>query len=395
MDAIELFDIINTGETSKVQFKEKMPHSDSIAGEMIAMSNSMGGMIFFGVKDKTGDISGLTYDDIQQYSNTISNIATNNIIPGVYVTTEVVSIDNHGGKKVLVVYVDEGINKPYKNKNGSVFVKQGPDKRRVTDNAEMIRLYQGGTHLLADEMEVFDTSINDINEDKFRDFFYKEFCKSIREKGLSFEQALKAKRVLRNDKLTLAGLLFFGKAPQRFKPAFCIKSVSFFGNKISGKNYRNKPDDLTGTLPDLFEKGMDFFLNNLKYSQQGQSFNSPGILEIAKIALEELLINALVHRDYFKNAPIRLIIFDNRIEIISPGKLPNSLTVEEIKYGNPVIRNNLLVTFSQKTMPFSGLGSGIMRALDEQPNIEFENDIDGEQFIVKIPRPEEKKPDIN
>ena len=395
MNAIELFDIINTGETSKVQFKEKMPHSDSIAGEMIAMSNSMGGMIFFGVKDKTGDISGLTYDDIQQYSNTISNIATNNIIPGVYVTTEVVSIDNHGGKKVLVVYVDEGINKPYKNKNGSVFVKQGPDKRRVTDNAEMIRLYQGGTHLLADEMEVFDTSINDINEDKFRDFFYKEFCKSIREKGLSFEQALKAKRVLRNDKLTLAGLLFFGKAPQRFKPAFCIKSVSFFGNKISGKNYRNKPDDLTGTLPDLFEKGMDFFLNNLKYSQQGQSFNSPGILEIAKIALEELLINALVHRDYFKNAPIRLIIFDNRIEIISPGKLPNSLTVEEIKYGNPVIRNNLLVTFSQKTMPFSGLGSGIMRALDEQPNIEFKNDIDGEQFIVKIPRPEEKKPDIN
>lgn len=387
MNAIELLDIISTGETSKVQFKEKMPHPDSIAGEMIAMSNSMGGTILFGVKDKTGDIVGLTYEEIQQYSTSISNVATGNIIPSIYITTEVVSIDKNGGKKVLVVSVDEGINKPYKDKNGYVFVKQGPDKRRVTDNAEMIRLYQGGSHLLADEIEVFNTSTNDIDEDKFRDFFQKEFGRSIREKGLSFEQALKAKKVLRNNKLTLAGLLFFGKAPQSFKPAFCIKAVSFFGNKISGKDYRSKPNDLSGTVPDLFKKGMDFFLNNLRHSQQGQNFNRPGILEISRVALEELLINALVHRDYFKNAPIRLIIFDNRIEMISPGKLPNNLTVEDIKYGNPVIRNNQLVAFGQQTMPFSGLGSGIRRSLDEQPNIEFTNDVDGEQFVVIIPRP--------
>lgn len=63
--------------------------------------------------------------------------------------------------------------------------------------------------------------------------------------------------------------------------------------------------------------------------------------------------------------------------------------MEEIKYGNPVIRNNQLVAFSQQTMPFSGLGSGIRRSLDEQPNIEFANDADGEQFTVKIPRPAE------
>ena len=391
MNAIELLDIINTGETSMVQFKEKMPHSDSIAREMIALSNTMGGIILFGVMDKSGEVTGLTYKEIQDYSSRIANIASENIIPNIYLTTEVVSIDTNGEKKVLVVHVDEGINKPYKDKNGDVFVKQGPDKRRVTDNAEMIRLYQGGSHLLADEMEVFDTSINDIDEGVFRDFFQKEFSRSIEEMGLSFKQALKAKKVLRNDRLTLAGLLFFGKAPQTFKPAFCIKTVSFFGDKISGQDYRSKPNDLTGTVPDLFKKGMDFFVSNLKHSQQGQNFNRPGILEISKIALEELLINALVHRDYLKNAPIRLLIFDNRIEIASPGKLPNNLTVEDIKYGNPVTRNNQLVAFSQQTMPFSGLGTGIRRALDEQPDIEFTNDVDGLQFIVKIPRPEEKR----
>ncbi|NUM43014.1 MAG: ATP-dependent DNA helicase RecG, partial [Leptospiraceae bacterium] len=148
--------------------------------------------------------------------------------------------------------------------------------------------------------------------------------------------------------------------------------------------------DFTGTIPVLFEKGMDFLKSNLMFIQSGESFNSPGKLEVSSIALEELLQNALVHRDYFKNSPIRLQIFENRIEIISPGKLPNSLTVEEIKFGNPVIRNNQIVSFSIHTLPFSGLGSGIKRALSQQPNIELINDIEGEQFRVIIPRPEKQ-----
>ncbi len=185
----------------------------------------------------------------------------------------------------------------------------------------------------------------------------------------------------------MAGLLFFGKDPQNIKSAFTIKAVSYFGNDSAGNQYRSKPRDLTGTIPELFEKGLDFLNSNLNSIQSGTSFNSQGKLEISRIALEELLQNALVHRDYFKNSPIRLMVFDNRIEIISPGKLPNSLTVEDIKFGNPVIRNNQLVSFSTYTLPFSGLGSGVKRSIQEEPNIEFINDVEGEQFIVKIPRP--------
>lgn len=388
MNAIELLDIISAGETSKVQFKKEMPHPDSIVGEMIAMSNSMGGVILFGVKDKTGEIVGLSYEEIQKYSSAIGNFATENVISCIYVKTEVVSVNNNGEKKILVVYVEEGINKPYKNRNGEIFVKQGSDKRRVTDNVEILRLFQRGSHLLADEMEVYDTSVNDVDEELFRNYFKKEFGRTIEEKGLAFEQALKAKKALRNNKLTLAGLLFFGKTPQDYKPALCIKAVSFFGNSISGKNYRSKPRDFHGPVPSLFTKGIDFLETNLRSLQKDQGFNSMGILEISKIALEELLANALIHRDYLKNAPVRILIFDDRVEIISPGILPNSLTVEEIKYGNPVVRNNQMVAFGAYTLPYSGLGSGIPRALDEQPDIEFINDVGGEQFRVKIPRPE-------
>lgn len=86
------------------------------------------------------------------------------------------------------------------------------------------------------------------------------------------------------------------------------------------------------------------------------------------------------------NAPIRIMIFDNRIEIVSPGALPNSLTVENIKLGNAVVRNNLMVSYCSKLMIYRGFGSGITRALISQPNIEFVNDTEGEQFIVRIPR---------
>ncbi|MDR1022205.1 MAG: hypothetical protein LBL94_02875 [Prevotellaceae bacterium] len=249
-----------------------------------------------------------------------------------------------------------------------------------------MRLFQQSSNLLVDEMDVYDTGIDDIDGRLFADYFRKEFKMSYQEKGLAYEEALRAKRVLRNSKVSLAGLLFFGKEPQNIKPAFTIKTVSYFGNDIAGNSYRSKPVDLKGTIPELFKQGMYFLQSCLHHTQQGQNFNSVGILEISEIVLTELLQNTLIHRDYSKNAPIKLLIFDDRVEIVSPGKLPNNLTIEEIKFGNTVIRNNQIAMFATHTLPYSGLGSGIKRALKEQPNIEFINDVDGEQFIVKIPR---------
>jgi len=389
MNSIELLDILSTGETSKVQFKERITSSDKFAAEIVAMTNSLGGIILLGIRDKTGDIIGLTNNELHDYGTRIANIATENVIPVVYVTTEIVTVElEEKAKNILIVNVGEGVNKPYKvSKTLKVYVKQGDTKRQVSDNAEMLRLFQESGNLLADEMEVPNTSIADVNIEEVKKYTEKVLEKTIEETGLEITQLLKNINIIRNIRLTLGGLLFFGINPQKYKPAFCIKAVSFLGNNIEGKNYRDS-QDILGTIPKLFKKGMDFFNNNLKYTQQGQNFNSLGILEVSRTALEEVLQNALIHREYFKNAPIRLLIFDNRIELISPGKLPNSLTVENIKSGNAVVRNNLLASYCVNTMYYRGFGSGIKRALKEQPNIEFINDIDGEQFIVKIPRTE-------
>ncbi|MDR1115991.1 MAG: ATP-binding protein, partial [Tannerella sp.] len=157
MNALELLDIINSGETSRVQFKQEMD-DDKFAAEMIAMSNSKGGIILVGIEDKTGKITGLAYEQLQSYNNRLANVANDKVKPQIFIETEVVILNTDEGKKrILAVTVSEGISKPYKDKNGAIWIKQGADKRRVTDNAEIMRLFQQSSNLLVDEMDVYDT----------------------------------------------------------------------------------------------------------------------------------------------------------------------------------------------------------------------------------------------
>lgn len=191
--------------------------------------------------------------------------------------------------------------------------------------------------------------------------------------------------IVNGERLTLGGLMFFARNPQKFRPAFGIKAVCFYGNDIEGTEYRDS-QDITGTLPLMYEGALSFFKRNLHHVQNGQNFNSTGILEISQIALEELVQNALTHRDYSKNSSINLFIFDDRIEIISPGSLPNNLTIENIKMGNAVVRNNLIVSFSSKTMKYRGIGSGIRRAIKEEPGLILIDDKGNDRFVAIIKR---------
>ena len=391
MNALELLDIISTGETSKVQFKREIERNDSIAAEMIAFSNSKGGKILIGVEDKTGKLTGLSIEQIHKYNQSLANIANDMVKPQIFIITEVIGVSSEedGEKKVLIVEISEGIAKPYKDKNGAIWIKQGSDKRRLTDNNEQIRLFQQSGILYIDEMIIPQTSIDDLEFSKVEQYIKTIQKRETDERIEITEKLLNNLNIIKEGRLTLGGLLFFAKQPQKYRPAFCVKAVSFFGNSIGGTDYRSS-QDIVGAIPEIFEETMRFFTSNLHHLQAGQNFNSVGKLEISQIALEELLQNALVHRDYSKNSPVRIVIFDNRIEIVSPGSLPNSLTIENIKMGSAVVRNNLLVSYCSKLMIYRGFGSGINRALEAQPNIELINDIDGEQFKVIIPRPEKK-----
>ncbi|MBU2444346.1 MAG: putative DNA binding domain-containing protein [Bacteroidetes bacterium] len=383
MEPIEIIDIIAKGESSTVQFKERLPHPDSLAQEMAAFSNTEGGIIILGVNDKTGALNGLSFQEIQSTNRQLVDVATHKVFPPINIKTETVTAN---GQNIIVVYINEGPGKPYKDHNGIIFVKNGSDKRKVISNEELMRILQSSGNIAADEEPVANTTNNDIDIDFFKSFVQKKTGKSFDDVGQSLPQILNNMGFAKNDKLTLAGLLLFGKKPQAFKPIFSVQCIAFVGNDVAGKEYRDSEPPFEGNLSALYDKTMNFILRNLRRVQVEKSFNSLGELEIPKEALEELVVNSLIHRDYFIKSAIKVFIFDNRIEIISPGKLPNRLTIEQIKLGTSIVRNAILFSNARYLLPYIGVGSGIPRALNAYPKIDLVNDADKELFIAVIHR---------
>ena len=156
MEAIELIELIGRGEDSRTQFKQtNVTNPESLAGDLVAFSNSKGGRILIGVNDQ-GTVVGLSTDDIRRINQLISNTATNFVRPSINPETENISV---GGQLVMVVTVPEGISKPYADNNGVFWVKSGADKRRVTSREEVQRMLQSADLVHADEVPVEGTTI--------------------------------------------------------------------------------------------------------------------------------------------------------------------------------------------------------------------------------------------
>ena len=256
---------------------------------------------------------------------------------------------------MLAVLIPEGVSKPYSDKSGAFWVKLGADKRRITAREEILRMLQASHLVYADELPVNGTSAADLNKDHFGEFlrnYGQSLDEALEKGGLTIGRLLNNLGLARGESLNLAGLLMFGRKPQRFRPAFVIKAVSFFGNDPAGDLYRDS-EDIDGCIRDLHKGAMSFLNRNLRHVQGDKGFNTLGDLEISFAALEELVVNMLLHRDYFISAPWRIMIFDDRVELISPGALPNNLTVENIRSGVSVIRNPIIASFAAKSCPIA------------------------------------------
>ena len=371
---------IRLGEDSSRQFKVKLNNPAHIALEMCAMSNSLGGIIYIGVNDDC-TIEGISQDEVRKYNSWISDAASQLIRPAIYPQTRTVEVE---GKLLMLIEVSEGTSKPYQDHKGAFWVKTGSDKR-VASSQELMRFFQQNAQLSLDEL-VTSANIDTIDLAKFYTFFERTKGIKFSTLGLNLDQVLSNMNLAKEGKLTLGGLFLFGKNVQDYQPFCIIRSISFPGNEISDNSFIDKRD-CSGTLDEQFRLGMLFLKNNLSFIQVDPSFNSPGVLEIDERALEEALVNAILHRDYSKNAVIRLFIFKNRVEIISPGSLPNHLTVENILNGNSVMRNPILASFGTKILPYSGIGSGIPRILKNHPETELLDDKEGEQFTIILKRP--------
>lgn len=383
METLELIERISNGEDSFTQFKRESIPAKDLAKEFVSFLNAEGGILIFGVDD-SGEIKGLSFDEIEKLGQLIGNSAEQNVKPPFHPIVENIAI---GESKLVIVHIPKGVSKPYATSSGDYYIKSSSDKKKISQE-ELRRLFAESKRLYADEEIVHGSDITDLDTSLFYRFLEKDnvsVYEELRSGKLQLSQVLENLELSRENQLTLAGNLIFGIKPQKFSKSFYIDCCYFDGNDISVDKYISKKT-IDGNLLTMFNNSLDFLKSNLISFQDGVDFNSSSTLEIDERVLTELIVNALVHRDYYIQSSIKIFIFHDRVEIISPGKLTNSLTVEKIKNGISIHRNPILNSICKNILPYSGYGSGIKRAISINENIVFENDIEKEQFICIIPR---------
>ena len=384
MEEFELRNQILLGEDSTRQFKREPSADAKMAGEIVAFANSGGGRIFVGV-EKDGTIAGVTGAEAEKVGEDMAKVAWDSIRPPFSILSK--SIPTADGI-VVVIEIPNGASKPYCDSKGVYWVKNGPDKRRVQSPEELARLFQSGEKLYAESLVVAASTLEDFDHERFERFYetkYSETPPSRKEEGEAYQRTLENLELVDSGRVTVAGLLLFGDRRRLpvLLPDMKVDAVWFKGTERAGSEWHDQRT-ITGTLTEQFDEGMGFLKRWNSRVQGDGSFNRTGHAEVPEVVFEELLVNALIHRDYFIKDSIKMFIFDDRIEIRSPGKLPNSLTVDQIRRGVRRSRNVLLASFAPDLLNFRGIGSGIVRSLRIWPSISWVNDTESEEVVATI-----------
>ncbi len=391
MNLAELTTCIQKGETLHTEFKQWPLHPDDMAAAVVAFANTDGGRILLGVNDQ-GQVVGIDENERDRVARTVDNVAYNNIEPPATVVIETVADEQ--GRNVLVVNVPKGSQRPYRTNRGLYFVRTASGKRQAS-REELLRLFQAVKSLYYDEVPLLHSSLADI-EAQARD----DLLRMVAERGIDLE-GIEWRRILlnwhllhqSNDhlSLTIAGALFLARQPQRLLPMAHVSALRIPGDEISIEPSDQKR--IEGRMLDVLEDSLRFLHIHLPRPHRIHGLDPEWQNELPEPLLREAMVNALAHRDYTVTAPIRLLIFDDRIEIHSPGKLPNGVTLEGLPLGVHAPRNPMIYTMLLRLGLVTDAGAGIPRiirltrqATGREPDLRA----DDSEFILSLPR---RKPD--
>jgi len=383
MLASELLEVIDNGENFYIEFKEEQIKPKDLGEEIVAFANSEGGTILIGVSD---DKRILGINDIK-IEEKIMNICRNNVIPNIIPNFEIVNINC---KNVVILTIAKGLSKPYYTVDNKYYIRVGTTKR-IASREELLRLFEGNGSLHFDISPVPNTSIKDLNLDIIRDYFFKYNTFDLAEEdSKQIERILINADILKtlNDDVvcSVGGLLVFGKSPQNILPQDGVSFAHFKGNDISDELIDKKV--IEGRIQDIAEQTMVAIRNNIRVPSKINSLKREDVEIYPLIVLREAIVNCLVHRNYsIYGSKIRIFMFDDRIEFRSPGRLPNTVTVEKMKIGVSFARNPFLVKYMENMRYIDQLGRGIPMIIKNMTSIsnkEPQLKEIGEEFILTI-----------
>jgi len=322
---------IRLGEDNHWEFKEivftgnvpKSPRRDDLADELAAFANTDGGVLLCGVTD-SGDVQGMSREQMDALEQLLTEVCTDKIEPAIRPT--ILRREIEEGKPLLLVHVPQG-DTQYDSPGGSYY-RVGSSKRRMTTD-ERLRLAQQRAQsrfLWFDKQPVPGTGFGSLDES-----FWKPLLSA--EGAAAPELALEKMGLLTNDengttRATVAGVLLCTRSPEEWLPNACISATCYRGkDRASGQI---DTQIITGPLNRQIAEAVAFTRRNMRVG----AYKNPARTDLPQYserALFEAIVNAVVHRDYaIQGSRIRISMFVDRLEINSPGSLPNNLTIDSM-----------------------------------------------------------------
>ncbi|MBP7160392.1 putative DNA binding domain-containing protein [Myxococcota bacterium] len=364
MQKTELLEMIANGENSAVEFKRDDVSPEKLAREIVAFANTQGGKILLGVEDD-GTITGLQRSNTQEW---VLNVFRDKVYPQIIPHYIEVAVDDR--TKVGVISIAMGVSKPYvlrHNKRDDIYVRMG-NRSEIASRELQMRLFESGGLLHVEKLPVAGTSIEDLDLARI-DFYFRSILCDPDIPGTQSEWidrlvdlGLMAEDGLGNKACSVAGLVCFGFLPRRYLHNAGLRVMAFDSDD---KEYQALLDRvLDGPLVGrwmtdksgqkrLVEDGLiESFISTISpFVSVESSFVDENMVRQKQWfypieAIRETVINALAHRDWTKPVDIEVSSYFDRLEVISPGKLNNTMTIKNMiagqrSYRNPIIMNIL------------------------------------------------------
>ena len=373
----ELQELLRNGENSGVEFKLDSVQEQHLVKEFVAFANLAGGVVLLGVNDD-GSVHGVTRGNLERW---VTDLCRDKIDPPIIPYFEVVR-NVQPGQNVAVVRIIQGPNKPYALVHGcqqTYHVRVGSTSRDAS-REELERIFKETGHLRYGIKPVPGAAFEDFDLRRLKDYF----GRVLEQEYPADHDVARWQKLLANFKLivsaedrpvpTTDGILLFGRSPKRFLPQSGIRAIAYPGNQ---PDYAARADqDLVGPMVPLYsnagsppedvlvenglvEQALYFVVRNTQPEARIENGARIDRTTYPVKVLREVIVNALVHRDYtIAGTDISLIIFDNRLEVTSPGRLPNTATIESLKSGFRYARNQTLVNIMRdyRYKDFRGMG---------------------------------------
>jgi predicted HTH transcriptional regulator len=390
---------LSAGEGALSEFKElrieqgtfTAPDAESFAGEMVAFANADGGVLFLGVTD-SGAVQGLPDDTVGRVESWVVNIATSNCDPPIRPVIRRLRLPDPSGtpKAVLLCEVKKSLY-VHRTAGGRWYVRVGSQKRDMTAQELSRLLQQRGRSYVFDEQAVMTATLEDLD----RPALQRHFAAPVAIPQLDLLRNTKI--VTRDepdvDRPTVAGLLAFGHDMRDHLPSAYIEAAVYRGSRLDSE-YLNHAQSIEGSAPQQIDRAVAF-VDRLMLRPARKPSGRIDYPQYSLGVVREAIVNAVAHRDYsLSGAKIRLYLFDDRLELYSPGSLPNTLTLESMPF-RVFTRNQLLVSFlSKMRSATTGLaylesrGEGVRRILEEGESFSGRRPeyrlLDGQELLLRL-----------